>query len=82
MARPRTLDGEILVWLADCYESDGYASEALELIAYLRPARRAFLTCSPPASSPPEKTDKPAANNPEVWVCEDWPGDVSLIREQ
>ncbi|KAE8987720.1 hypothetical protein PR003_g8960 [Phytophthora rubi] len=77
---PRTPEGEIPVWFADAHESDGYDSEALELIEGLHPAPPApsmdhtVIPTSAVALQPPPPS--------EEWVPEDWPAEVALLKEQ
>ncbi|KAE8877642.1 hypothetical protein PF001_g5789 [Phytophthora fragariae] len=86
-AAPRTPHGEIPLWFEDAFASDGYDSEALELIAGLHPHQNIVnhdedvmaVSIESAVNVPGSCESSPRS---DVWVSEAWPADVECINEQ
>jgi hypothetical protein len=86
---PHTPPAEMLLWLEGVFDSEGYDSETLELIARMQPrkhrhvsgpARHAMVDPVPSTTSSPSVS--PGSQQPsEVWISEDWPDDVKPLKE-
>ncbi|GMF58687.1 unnamed protein product [Phytophthora fragariaefolia] len=84
---PRTPPGEIPLWFEEAFASEGYDSDALELISGLRPHRSTSAPTTEVVGADVESADSPnsecgASQLPrEIWVSETWPVEVKRIAE-